>query len=65
MKVENCAKRTKQGRLQHRLQLGILLPCEARRTADQVPKMGIWSHRQKDRKKGKNFCLTTQRFFEL
>jgi hypothetical protein len=60
----------KQGRLQHRLQLGIPLPCEAGRTVDQVPKLGKWSHRLKSRekskekdRKGKNFRLITQKFF--
>jgi hypothetical protein len=41
----------KQGRLQHRLQLGIPLPCEAGRTVDQVPKLGKWSHRLKSIRK--------------
>jgi hypothetical protein len=38
----NLCKVKKQGWLQHRLQLGILLPCEARRTADQVPKNWVY-----------------------
>jgi hypothetical protein len=60
----------KQGRLQHRLQLGIPPSCEAGRTVDQVPILGKWSHRlkstekfkEKDRREGKlRFVL--QKFF--
>jgi hypothetical protein len=43
--ILKIARGEKQGRLQHRLQLGIPLPCEAGRTVDQVPKLGKWSHR--------------------
>ena len=64
------ARGEKQGRLQHRLQLGIPLPYEAGRTVDQVPKLGKWSHRlisieksrEKDRRGGK-FHLEPQKFF--
>jgi hypothetical protein len=65
----------KQGRLQHRLQLGIPLPCEAGRIVDQVPILGKWSHRlkstetfkEKDRKVGggggeSSFC-TLEKIF--
>jgi hypothetical protein len=65
----------KQGRLQHSLQLGIPLPCEAGRTVDQVPILGKWSHRlkstekfkEKDRKVGGgNLRFVPQRnFFEI
>jgi hypothetical protein len=63
----NLCEAKKQGRLQHRLQLGILLPCEARRTADQVPKNWVYGVIVKriDKKVGKSFCLITQKFFEL
>jgi hypothetical protein len=48
-----CEVKKKRGRLQHRLQLGILLPCEARRTADQVPKNWVYGVIvKKDRQKG-------------
>jgi hypothetical protein len=41
IKVENLHEANKnKGGSNIRLQLGILLPCEARRTADQVPKNG-------------------------
>jgi hypothetical protein len=66
------ARGEKQGRLQHRLQLGIPLPCEAGRTVDQVPKLGKWSHRlistEKSRKKIEgegNFAWNPRNFFEL
>ena len=48
-----CVRRKKRGWLQHRIQLGILLPCEARRTADQVPKNWVYGVIvKKDRQKG-------------
>jgi hypothetical protein len=60
----------KQGRLQHRLQLGIPPSCEVARTVDQVPILGKWSHKlkttakfkEKDRREEKlRFVL--QKFF--
>ena len=49
----NLCEVKKRGRLQHRLQLGIFLPCEARRTADQVPKNWVYGVIvKKDRQKG-------------
>jgi hypothetical protein len=61
-----------QGRLQHRLQIGIPLPCEAGRIVDQVPILGKWSHRlkstekfkEKDRRGGES-SLCTSEIFEL
>jgi hypothetical protein len=69
-KIENFLEGKKQGRLQHRLQLGIPLPCEAGRTVDQVPILGKWSHRlkstekfkEKDRKGGKSSLCTSEIF---
>jgi hypothetical protein len=55
----------KQGRLQHRLQLGIPLPCEAGRTVDQVPKLGKWSHKLKSRKNPRKKIEKGERSFRL
>ena len=62
-----------RGWLQHRLQLGIPIPCEAGRTVDQVPKLGEWSHKLESRKnlrkkkeKGeRSFRLITEKLSEL